>query len=912
MKSSNKKEVSCKAVNTIFYYAKKKGVALDSLIAGVPYDLPYLLNKHERIGWSDWSKIIFNSRKYFTRLDYEQMGRDFVKSGSYVEGILTAFVMFSTSRFTKILLEAALKMAAPMFSCLNNQIEIVDKNKLHVMFYFDEGCISCPEFFYISKGTWEELGTRIGHREFRVDVTITANGGIFDVSWRRETFIYKITRWFKWLFNIRKAFYDLNETHIELLNEYNKLEDSKELLQKQTTQLKTAHEISTSIRQSLDINDTLKTLTEILISEAGFTFASIHLFKDLDSNNIEIKSETGENIKSISQIKHEIIINEQIIGEIVLNPVSGIDYREVNELINYLSPVINIAIHDALVFRTIVDYRDNLEKKVAERTIDLQNARDQLSDTNVLLKEAQQIQNRFFTNISHEFRTPLTLIQGPAKQIIENTNESQTKDSANFIYRNSLKLIGLVNQLLDLSKLEAGEMTIRATQTDVIAFIKEIVLSFTPLADRKKITLKLNHDEEQILAYLDRDKIYKIINNILSNAFKFTAEDGKINISIVKNISMIEIKISDTGIGIPEEKIDKIFDRFYQVDGSHTREQEGTGIGLALTKELVELHKGKIEVESKEGEGSTFTISFPLGKDHLQPEQIVEIDKSEDHILSLQEVDPTLYSSYQNKFDTESLTHSQKPTLLVVEDNTDVRSFIRGIFKNEYEIYEASNGEEGMKISFEEIPDLIISDLMMPKMDGMEMCNKIKNDERTSHIPVIMLTAKAANKDKIEGYETGADDYITKPFDAEVLKARVKNLVEQRKKLKEHFVKDGLFNLDDKNITQVDKVFLQKVIQVVNNHLSDTSFGVETFASDIALSRVTLHKKLVSLIGEPPSELIKRIRLSKAAKLLQSKRENISEIALDVGFNNPAYFSECFKKQFGVSPSQYQQKLTNH
>jgi DNA-binding response OmpR family regulator len=256
--------------------------------------------------------------------------------------------------------------------------------------------------------------------------------------------------------------------------------------------------------------------------------------------------------------------------------------------------------------------------------------------------------------------------------------------------------------------------------------------------------------------------------------------------------------------------------------------------------------------------------------------------------------------------------HQQKPALLVVEDNLDVRLFIKGIFKNEYEIYEASNGEEGMKISFEEIPDLIINDLMMPKVDGFEMCDKIKSDERTSHIPVIMLTAKATNRDKIEGYETGADDYITKPFDEDVLRARVKNLLEQRKKLREHFAKDGLFNLDDKNITSVDRVFLQKVVQAINNHISDTSFGVESFASEIALSRVTLHKKLVSLIGEPPSELIKRIRLSKAAKLLQNKHGNISEIALDVGFNNPAYFSECFRKQFGVTPSQYQQKFTIH
>ena len=528
------------------------------------------------------------------------------------------------------------------------------------------------------------------------------------------------------------------------------------------------------------------------------------------------------------------------------------------------------------------------------------------------LHEVDELKTRFFTNISHEFRTPLTLIQGPAKQIIENTNESQTKDRANFIYRNSLKLITLVNQLLDLTKLEAGEATICATKTDVVTFIKEMVLSFTPLAERKKIKLEFSHNKDQILAYLDRDKFNKIINNILSNAFKFTAELGKINISVDENNSIVEIKIADNGIGIPPEKIDKIFDRFYQVDGSHTRDQEGTGIGLALTKELVNLHKGKISVQSKEGEGSTFTIKIPMGKDHFKPEEISDIDEDEYPIPTFQEDVPTLDTALQNKFDNDFLMEEQKPTLLVVEDNSDVRSFIKGILENDYKIYEAGNGEEGIKVSFAEIPDLIISDLMMPKMDGIEMCSKLKSDERTSHIPIIMLTAKATDREKIEGYETGADDYIIKPFNEQVLSARVKNLIEQRKKLKERFAKDGLFNLEDKNLTPVDKSFLKKIIQIVYDHISDTSFGVDTFASEIALSRVTLHKKLVSLIGVPPSELIKRIRLSKAAKLLQGNQENISEIALDVGFSNPAYFSECFRKQFGVTPSQYQQKFNIH
>jgi CheY-like chemotaxis protein len=375
---------------------------------------------------------------------------------------------------------------------------------------------------------------------------------------------------------------------------------------------------------------------------------------------------------------------------------------------------------------------------------------------------------------------------------------------------------------------------------------------------------------------------------------------------------MIEIKISDTGIGISNERLPQIFNRFYQVDGSHTREQEGTGIGLALTKELVELHKGKIEAESEESQGTTITVRFPLGKDHLKPEEIIDGEEIQERPTVLQSDEVLEIKPAQRGTDLAELTQQDIASLLIVEDNTDVRQFIRGVFENEYLVFEAVDGEEGFDKAIEIVPDLIISDVMMPKMDGFEMCEKLKTDERTSHIPIIMLTAKATNKDKIEGYSTGADDYIMKPFDSKVLQARVINLIEQRKTLREHFKKEGLFSVDDKELTPVDKIFLQKVVKVVNNHISDTLFGVELFASDLAISRSLLHKKLVSLIGEPPSELIKRIRLTKAAKLLENKTGNISEIALEVGFNNPAYFADCFRKQFGELPLKYQQRFSNH
>jgi signal transduction histidine kinase/ligand-binding sensor domain-containing protein/DNA-binding response OmpR family regulator len=586
------------------------------------------------------------------------------------------------------------------------------------------------------------------------------------------------------------------------------------------------------------------------------------------------------------------------------------------------------------------------------------------------LHEVDEIKSRFFTNISHEFRTPLTLILGPVKQIIERIKDEKTKDELGMVHRNANKLLGLVNQLLDISKLESGNMKLLTIPQNIIPFLKALVLSFTSYAERKRITLKLNSTEDEIIVYVDKDKIEKIITNILSNAFKFTPEGGRIEVTVAspkspptclalgeprrkegtfENVSSpplegrgvgkkgaddtnhVKITISDSGIGIPKEKISKIFDRFYQVDGSHTREQEGTGIGLSLTKELVELHNGKIEVESEESKGTTFTISFPLGKEHLKQEEICEqslsqsaeggLSKGEgfsEELIFPARLDSIVKSRQEGTKATQPdislITETAKPFLLIVEDNSDVRNYIKDKLKKDFRVLEAVDGEDGWNKAIDPAiggTDLIVSDVMMPRMDGFQLCNKLKVDERTSHIPVILLTAKAASADKIEGFETGADDYIMKPFDPEELRARIKNLIEQRKRIQEHFQKKGLFELNQTKITSVDKKFLQKAFEIITKNISDTSFTIETFAENLYVSKSLLHKKIVSLTGEPPVELIRRIRLKKAAELIEKNFGNLSEIALEVGFNNPAYFSECFKKQFGVSPSQYHPKNTN-
>ncbi|OGU66659.1 MAG: hypothetical protein A2W30_07315 [Ignavibacteria bacterium RBG_16_36_9] len=565
------------------------------------------------------------------------------------------------------------------------------------------------------------------------------------------------------------------------------------------------------------------------------------------------------------------------------------------------------------------------------------------------LQEVDELKSRFFANISHEFRTPLTLIIGPAKQIIESTKEEKTRENLKVMHKNANRLLGLVNQLLDISKLESGNMKLRTSPQNIIPLIKALALSFTSYAERKKITLKFNSFEDEIIVYIDKDKIEKIITNVLSNAFKFTPDGGRMEVTVqptprpskggdeallkgpsfggdlgvglrsVPIKGFVEISIHDTGIGIPQEKLPKIFDRFYQVDASHTREQEGTGIGLSLTKELVELHKGTIEVESEEGKGTTFTISIPLGKEHLKPEEICEeaaekeYEKVKDTIdLSIEEF---VDNNEKHKSEIYSPEKSELPLLMIVEDNSDVRNYIKENLNKDYRILEAVDGEDGWNKAIDPAiggTDLIVSDVMMPKMDGFKLCAKLKTDERTSHIPVILLTAKAGSSDKIEGFETGADDYIMKPFETEELKSRIKNLIVQRKRIHEHFKKHGLFEIEEKNITPIDQKFLHKAFDIIYKNISDTTFDLESFAESINLSRSVLHRKITSLTGESPGELIRRIRLKRAAQLIEQKFGNISEISLEVGFSNPSQFARSFQKEFGVAPSTYQQNFISN
>ena len=536
-------------------------------------------------------------------------------------------------------------------------------------------------------------------------------------------------------------------------------------------------------------------------------------------------------------------------------------------------------------------------------------------------QEIDRMKSRFFANISHEFRTPLTLIKGPIQQMLAGDFNGNIKKQYQMILRNTNRLMQLINQLLDLSKLDSNQMILRTSPEDIVPLVNGLTQSFESLAKQKNIELQFQTSEYEIIAYIDRDKFEKIIINLLSNALKFTPSGGNVSVNI--NLSAIEfpvkkrakndnprtfvqICVNNTGAGILPGQLDKIFNRFYQSDDSSSRKYEGTGIGLALTKELVELHHGKITVESEPGKETLFTIYLPLGKNHLKPEEIIEepSDISSGIEVNLDEIEPEYFSGSEIKTESNK-SKNIAATLLIVEDNPDMRSYMCESLKSSYKIIEAENGEEGIQQSLKYSPDMIVSDVMMPKMDGFQFCAEIKKDERTSHIPVILLTAKASGESRIEGLETGADDYLTKPFDIKELRVRINNLIEQRKKLQEKFRKEITVSPRDITVTSIDEQLVQRAIAAVEKNISNPKFDTSGMAKEVGISRMLLNTKLKALTGLPTGEFIRTLRLKRAAQLLKQDYGNVTQVAYEVGFQSLSYFAKAFRKQYGQSPSHY-------
>ncbi|MCB0654633.1 MAG: response regulator [Saprospiraceae bacterium] len=537
--------------------------------------------------------------------------------------------------------------------------------------------------------------------------------------------------------------------------------------------------------------------------------------------------------------------------------------------------------------------------------------------------ELDAIKSRFFANISHEFRTPLTLILGPLKkaqeqvpasEFAENT-QAEVKLPARHIgvmRRNAERLQQLIEQLLDLAKLENGSMQLQLGQGDVIQFVRAMVSSFESLAELRQIHFQTDFPPTGQIYHFDKDKLEKIIVNLLSNAFKHTPSNGKVAVHTSLEKGRLRIQIEDNGPGIPPEEAERIFDRFYQVEGTET---SGTGIGLALVKELVELHHGQITVESSKGKGSTFKISLPVAATYFSDQELAK--STYQHVLHPDMETPGVSEDYPGPArsrteENKSLEETRLPLLLIVEDNPDLRHFIAESLKSTYFILTADHGRNGLEMAIEHTPDLIISDVMMPEMNGFELCQTLKNDERTSHIPVILLTAKAGQDHKVAGLETGADVYLTKPFDERELQVQARNLVFQRQRLQERYANPGEFKRiihlgpSEISVISADQRFLEKVSAAIEDNMDNEFFSVEDLAAMVHFSRSQLHRKLKAISGKSPNELIREYRLTRAKELLEKGHGNVSEVAMSVGYSSLSYFSRSFKDAFGIMPSETQ------
>lgn len=536
-------------------------------------------------------------------------------------------------------------------------------------------------------------------------------------------------------------------------------------------------------------------------------------------------------------------------------------------------------------------------------------------------QQVSDIKLRFFTNISHELRTPLTLIAGPIDYILHNDSISESvREQLMVVERNTNRMLRLVNQILDFRKIQNRKMKLQVQRINVVGLIQRIMDNFNSLAEESHIDFVFQTEKDELCLWVDVDKFEKIIFNLLSNAFKYTPKNKMIIIFIHEDADTVSIGVQDQGIGIAENKRDSVFVRFENLVDKNLFNQSSTGIGLSLVKELVEMHKATITLDSKLGEGSCFKIDFLKGKNHYDDTVEFILDDSTQLTLSdVNAMDACCSDDLQEQFSDQENENvaKRKNTMLLVEDNTELRSFLRSLFVRTYNVVEATNGMEGWSKALKHIPDIIISDVMMPEKDGISMTKELRVDMTTSHIPIVLLTAKTAIESKLEGLEYGADDYITKPFSATYLQARVDNLLHQRRKLQTIY-RDNLMtnNLQEKENTEtqpemsaIDRKFIDKLVEIMEKNMDNGALVVDDLVSELAVSRSVFFKKLKTLTGLAPIEFIKEMRIKRAAQLIETGEFNMTQISYMVGINDPRYFSKCFKQRYNMTPTEYRDSV---
>ncbi|MEO7489851.1 MAG: substrate-binding domain-containing protein [Ferruginibacter sp.] len=575
---------------------------------------------------------------------------------------------------------------------------------------------------------------------------------------------------------------------------------------------------------------------------------------------------------------------------------------------------ISITLALALIFGGILFYylqeNKKINKKLEQQKEEISTQRNQLIELMAKVKEATDAKFNFFTNISHELRTPLTLIMAPLEDALSSSKLHFTiKNNLEFIQRNAIRLLRLINQLMDFRKVEENKMKLNASENNLVEFVTETASAFNDIARKKSISYNTVSKVNNLNIWFDTTMLDKVLFNLLSNAFKFTSDNASINITIDKTPdgNNALIKVEDTGIGMTAEDAVHAFELFYQ---GHTATFKGTGIGLSLSKELINLHHGNITVKSEKGKGTTFEISLPVGTAHLQEEEMLSKEPSlihtyEDIKIYTNDIEPVVLQK-----DTEAFTQKEY-SVLIIEDNNDLRTFLSRRLSNNYEIHAAENGEAGLALAFDIVPDIIVSDIVFPGRSGLQITEILKQDIRTSHIPIILLTAKGSIEEQIEGIKMKADAFIVKPFNLFYLEENIKNLLKNRAVLREHYTNELPTETRSNSSSKIDRKFVNEFTAIVENNISNEDFSVDDIGKKIGISRVQLYRKVKALLGYNVNDYILTVRLQKAKYLLLHEELSIAEIAFKVGFASQAYFSTVFKSKFSVTPKAFKEGKTN-
>lgn len=631
-----------------------------------------------------------------------------------------------------------------------------------------------------------------------------------------------------------------------------------------------------------------------------------YMLKGLENSWYTINEQNSVTFRNIPPGKYEFLVKARLHNQDWSEDMTSLRIHITPPLwLTWWAKLIYILITISIIYTIIHAYKKKIDLE-SLYTLEKKNHEQE--------QELNQERLRFYTNITHELRTPLTLILGPLEDMQKDTSlPTRQAQKLSVIHLSALRLLNLINQILEFRKTETQNKKLCVCKGNIAPLIHEIGLKYKELNQKKAIDFQIQIEKEEMLLFFDKEIITIILDNLISNAIKYT-EQGKITLSLYpttrNGVTYTEIKVSDTGYGISAEALPHVFDRYYQESGKH--QASGTGIGLALVRNLVELHEGEIRVESIQNEGSTFYIS--LLTDNIYPNAL--------HGDSTKQTEEEMISEAVPEDSQNTEPETSKPILLIVEDNEDIQKYIAESFSDSFEVITGSNGEEGKQQALNRIPDIIVSDIMMPVMDGITLCRQLKEDVRTSHIPVILLTAKDSLQDKEEGYEVGADSYLTKPFSASLLRSRINNLLDSRKKLIAQFQQTGTSHnpnshLDEKRsiiteaLSKLDNEFIEKITQLVEDNLSSEKIDITYLSDKMCMSGSTLYRKMKALTGLSTNEYIRKVKMQNAERLLLEGKYNISEIAYKIGMNSTGYFRQCFKDEFGVSPSDYLKQFTS-